>query len=272
MTNSTPANVQVTPEFKGWTPPESWWVQPRMRSSITTFYLCRPGGIAWSEAASIAQKYNDAHGYRTFTFSEWRSHWRSHAKVWFLERHPEFDFVDDGECGKLVLKSGRQLGRKELVEMIEGIRGAKRQNPDRGTRRSRRSLPGAAPVKYAPKDYDIGNGNSYVYAYYYPEYRKKQSGSFKIKVGRSVDYRGRIAEQSRATGMPEEIEVAVLWRTDKPEAAEKLLHDHLKFRGKHLPDAPGREWFLTSPDEIRKIIESIQPGVSIRKIPTAEET
>ena len=40
----------------------------------------------------------------------------------------------------------------------------------------------------------------------------------------------------------------------------------------HIPDAPGREWFRTSPDEIRQIIESIHPGVRIQNIPTTEET
>ena len=132
-----------------------------------------------------------------------------------------------------------------------------------------RSL-GIAPVKYEPRDYDIGEGSSSVYAYYYPKYRENGEADFPIKIGRSIDYPERIKAQT--TGMPEKPEVSVVWRTDQPEAAEKLLHGLLIFLGNHKLDAPGSEWFWTSPDEIRKIIECIQPGVSIRNILTAEET
>lgn len=120
------------------------------------------------------------------------------------------------------------------------------------------------------KYYDIGDGNSDVYAYYYPAYRmlagENGEMEFPIKVGRSTDYQERIKTQSRATGMPEKPEIAVVWRTDRPKAAEKLLHGHLDFRGKRLPDAPGHEWFLTSPDEIKRIIACILPDVSIRRV------
>ena len=134
----------------------------------------------------------------------------------------------------------------------------------------------AAPAEdlYEPEDYDIGEGSSYVYAYYYPAYRmlaeKNGETDFQIKVGRSTDYQERVGTQSRTTGMPEEPEVAVVWRTDRPEAAEKVLHGHLEFRGKRLPDAPGKEWFLTSPDEIKQIIESILPGVSVQDLANEE--
>ena len=110
-----------------------------------------------------------------------------------------------------------------------------------------------------------------MYAYYLPEYRKNKNGEdFRIKIGCSINYSDRINAQ--ATGQPEKPKLSVLWRTDEPETAEKLLHGLLKFRGKHLSDAPGTEWFLTSPDEIIQIIECIQPGVRIRNIPTAKES
>lgn len=128
---------------------------------------------------------------------------------------------------------------------------------------------------WEPEDYDMGDGNSYVYAYYYSAYRllAEKSGEtiFPIKVGRSKDYQERIGSQSRATGMPEDPEVSIVWRTDRPEAAERMLHGHLDFRGKRLPDAPGSEWFLTSPDEIKQIIRSIMPDVSIRSGVADEE-
>ena len=49
-----------------------------------------------------------------------------------------------------------------------------------------------------------------------------------------------------------------------------MADGHLEFRGKRLPDAPGNEWFLTSPDEIRQIIASILPGVSIQNMVDGE--
>ena len=255
---------QAGADFKGWMPPANWWERPKMLSSLMTFYLCRPGGIAWSEAFSIAKKYGDMHGTKQGTEKE--SDWRSHAK-WLVnpKRRHNFDLTikEVDEHIQVLHKSDRPLGQKEIRTLIERIGGAKRHNPDRGARRSRRGLPGTAPVRYAPKDYDIGDGSGYVYAYYLPEYRKNKNGQdFRIKIGCSINYSDRINAQ--ATGQPEKLKLSVLWRTDEPETAERLLHGLLKFRGKHLSDAPGTEWFLTSPHEIIQIIECIQPGVRIR--------
>ena len=118
-----PPHSPPVPEFKGWTPPASWWEQKGRRASLQTFYLCRPGGIAWSDAVSKAKKYNDMHSLKTFTDSEWYSHCRTHANSWVetsrVKKHiPEFKPVGDGERGELVLKSGRPLSRKELVKLI----------------------------------------------------------------------------------------------------------------------------------------------------------
>lgn len=270
-TTSAPANIHMDPEFKGWTPPANWWEHPKRLSSLMTFYLCRPGGIAWSEAVSIVKPYIDTHRLKTVTTA---SFWRSHARNWLVKpaRRHNFDltFVEDDKRGQVVHKSGLPLGQEEILKLIKEIRGAKRQNPARGARRNRRDLSGNAPVKYEPKDYDIGDGQSSVYAYYYPKYRENAEADFPIKIGRSIDYSERIKAQT--TGMPEIPEVSVVWRTDQPEAAERLLHGLLNFRGKHKLDAPGSEWFRTSPDEIRQIIECIQPGVTIRNMPDGRGT
>lgn len=111
------------PEFKGWTPPARWWEKKRRRASLLTFYLCRPGGIAWSDAVSKAKKYNDMHQLTTFTDSYWYSDCRAHAKSWektSREKNdiPEFTSVGDGERGKLVLKSSQRLSQKKLVALI----------------------------------------------------------------------------------------------------------------------------------------------------------
>ena len=250
-TNGEQANVQVEPEFE-------------TQSELMTFHLLK--GTAWTEAVPIAKTFSDK---REFTKPVTLSLWKGHAK-WLVNpaRRHSFDLIFDKNAlrGQVVHRSGRRpLGQEEIRKLIEELH-TKRRVP--------RGPANTAPFKkeYEPKDYDIGDGSRYVYAYYYPEYRKNGEVDFRIKIGHSSDYHSRINEQHRATGMPEEPEVAVMWRTDNPEAAEKLLHDHLKFRGKHLRDVRGIEWFLTSPDEIRQIIESSQPGVSIRSIQAEEET
>lgn len=211
---------------------------------------------------------------------------------------------------EILRKSDRPQGRKELIERVatthQNRRGLPGTAPTTAVKKALSNLVTSGTIKrrahgyyewvgsgaeptpanvsppfpapeemlYEPEDYDIGEGSSYVYAYYYPAYRmlaeKNGETDFPVKVGRSTDYQERIGTQSRATGMPEEPEVAVVWRTDKPEAAERMLHGHLEFRGKRLPDAPGKEWFLTSSDEIRKIIESILPGVSVQDLADEE--
>ena len=251
-TNGEQANVPTEPQFKS-------------LSMFMTFHLLK--GIAWTEAFPKAKAFAEKQD-RTYTEATLRN-WRGHAK-WLMEpgRGHNYDLTleDDGQRGQVVRKSGRPLRQEEINKLIEETHGKKSRVPTPG-----RVSSGVDP-KYEPRDYDIGDGSRYVYAYYYPQYRRTGEVEFPIKIGRSIEYRGRIATQSRATGMPEDPEVAVVWRTDKPEAAEKLLHGHLIFRGKHLPDAPGSEWFCTSPDEIRQIIESIRPGVSIRNVLKAEET
>ena len=252
-TNSEQVNVQVEPEFE-------------TLSMFMTYHLLK--GIVWTEAVPKAKAFADKKE-RTYTDATLRD-WRGHAR-WLMEpgRGHNFDLnlEDDGQHGQVVHKSSRRpLRQEEINKLIEETHRKKSGLPAPG-----RVSPGTDP-KYEPKDYDIGDGNSFVYAYYYSQYRKDGEVDFPIKIGRSNDYRSRIENQSKATGMPEKPEVSVVWRTDKPVAAEKLLHELLKFRGKHKPDSPGSEWFCTSPDEIRQIIECIQPSVSTRNVLTDEET
>ena len=212
-------------------------------------------------AESICREFHEKTGIGSIRQCR-RSYWKGHAK-WLIDpkRKHDFDlyFDKDDQRGQVVHKSGRRpLKQDEIWKLIEkahriGGRGV----PSQSGRTVKR-------FNTKPKNYDIGNGSSYVYAYYYPEYRKKGKIDYPIKIGRSIDYRERINTQNRATGMPEDLEVAVVWRTDKPEEAERLQQGILHFRGKHKSDAPGIEWFWTSPDEIRQIIEGIQPGALIR--------
>ena len=104
----------------------------------------------------------------------------------------------------------------------------------------------------------LGNGENSVYLCYYPayrclaEYEGKEFWACKI---------GRFDSQAR-TEMPEPPEIRLIFKTDDPENLEQILHDILKFRGKHIENAPGKEWFMTSPSEVEGIYKNIVENAS----------
>ena len=64
-------------------------------------------------------------------------------------------------------------------------------------------------------------------------------------------------ETQAPTEMPELPEIRLILKTDDPENLEQILHNILMFRGKHITDAPGKEWFMTSPSEVEDIYKMI---------------
>ena len=107
----------------------------------------------------------------------------------------------------------------------------------------------------------IGSGKSSVYLYYYPQYRESAESKgekvWECKIGRTIhgEADGRIRGQ--ATGLPESPKIGLHIKTDNQVKIEQIIHDILKVRGKHIEDAPGREWFLTSPSEVEEIYNFI---------------
>ena len=107
----------------------------------------------------------------------------------------------------------------------------------------------------------IGSGNGSVYLYYYPQYQEmaesKGEQVWACKIGKTIhsEADGRIRAQ--ATGLPESPMIGLHIKTDKEKKIERIIHDILKVRGKHIADAPGREWFVTSPSEVEEIYNSI---------------
>ena len=107
----------------------------------------------------------------------------------------------------------------------------------------------------------IGSGKSSVYLYYYPQYRESAESKgekvWECKIGRTIhgEADGRIRGQ--ATGLPESPKIGLHIKTDKEVKIEQIIHDILKLRGKHIEDAPGREWFQTSPSEVEEIYNFI---------------
>ena len=98
---------------------------------------------------------------------------------------------------------------------------------------------------------EIGSGESTVYVYYFPTFKQnaKQEGRdyWECKVGKTTqDVDSRMKQQ---TGIPEKAVVTEI-KTDDPDQLEKALHAMLKARGRHKEEAPGTEWFITSPREV----------------------
>ena len=107
----------------------------------------------------------------------------------------------------------------------------------------------------------IGDGTGSVYVYYYPTYRhyaeSQGERAWACKVGRAgndPDIRIRL---QASTALPEYPEVGLVIKTDEPEILERAMHDVLKLNRKAKEDAPGTEWFITSPSEVEKIYDSI---------------
>ena len=107
-----------------------------------------------------------------------------------------------------------------------------------------------------------GSGKSSVYLYYYPQYRESaESKGEKVwacKIGRTIHGEADTRIRSQATGLPESPKIGLHIQTDKEEKIERIIHDILKVRGKHIEEAPGREWFLTSPSEVEEIYNFIE--------------
>ena len=104
----------------------------------------------------------------------------------------------------------------------------------------------------------IGEGSGSVYLYYYPmaqENAKLKGESFwRCKVGFTNDdpYK-RMEGQTRGTNIPEKPIMGLIIKTDKAQSNEGLIHNVLKRRGKHIEDAGGQEFFMTSPSEVKEI-------------------
>lgn len=110
-------------------------------------------------------------------------------------------------------------------------------------------------------DEEIGVGNKCVYVYYFETYRlfaeMRGKEEWPCKIGRTdVDPLQRILGQSQ-TCYPEKPHVALYMRCDDSATLEDAIQRVLTARGKAVSDAPGKEWFYTSPDKVRDIYNFI---------------
>lgn len=134
--------------------------------------------------------------------------------------------------------------------------------------------PGTCPPSTWPEngrfivEHVRGRGSEHVYAYYLPIYRHLAdlagSADWPIKVGRaSAAWHVRITQQ--LTAMPEAPVVGVLILTPDSAVLERALLSALALRGKRLDAGGGSEWFMTNPDEVVDLYESVARALPDRR-------
>lgn len=117
-------------------------------------------------------------------------------------------------------------------------------------------------VQNVKQQYDkiIGDGDKAVYVYYYDTYKQyailQGSSVWACKIGRTdVDPIQRVLGQA-STSYPELPHIGLVIKCDNSSSLETTLHYILKVRGKWMENAPGTEWFITSPEEVESIYNS----------------
>ena len=104
----------------------------------------------------------------------------------------------------------------------------------------------------------IASGWGFVYVIYLPLYRKRAESqgetTWECKVGSTAN---NVGVRMNQMTFPERPRMALVIRTNDCKTLEDKIHDRLKEQGKHIPDAHGKEWFLTNPSEVERIFESI---------------
>ena len=103
----------------------------------------------------------------------------------------------------------------------------------------------------------VGAGDERVYAYTFPS-QQKTSGRYPIKIGmtrnRSAEHR--IRQQIGASNVETPILLLEISCQDAGRL-ERRLHGSL--RSWHMSDAPGKEWYQTSPEEIMSHLRVLDP-------------
>ena len=106
----------------------------------------------------------------------------------------------------------------------------------------------------------IGSGKQSVYLYYYPAYQRlaelQGEEVWACKIGKARnDPVSRIVSQTR-TALPEYPKVGLIIKTDELNLMERTIQNILRLQGKQKQDAPGKEWFMTSPSEVERVYEN----------------
>lgn len=106
-------------------------------------------------------------------------------------------------------------------------------------------------------DLEASESDGYIYAFTFPTLINQQ-GTFPIKIGMtSRDVHQRVVGQCKGSAMFETPKILAEWRVSRVGFVESALHKVLAARGRWREEAPGKEWFDTTADEIQSIINFI---------------
>ncbi|MDE0424751.1 MAG: GIY-YIG nuclease family protein [Candidatus Poribacteria bacterium] len=161
------------------------------------------------------------------------------------------------KLGKII-----RLSEDTTAELINS--GAEKHGIDLSELKGSLTLPRKNTIPNSDLDPErtIGSGNSSVYLYYYPQYRESSESKgekvWKCKIGKTKHREADGRVRGQATGLPESPKIGLHIKTDWSKEIEDIIHNILKVRGKHITDAPGTEWFLTSPNEVEEIYNFIR--------------
>lgn len=111
-------------------------------------------------------------------------------------------------------------------------------------------------------DEEIGFGDCAIYVYFYDIYKKyaeiNNTNLFECKIGRTDrDPIHRIFNQS-GTCYPEKPHIALIIYCDNSKSLESAIHSVLHYKGREVKGSLGKEWFLTTPEEIKEIYFYLQ--------------
>ncbi len=102
-----------------------------------------------------------------------------------------------------------------------------------------------------------------VYCYSYDAYKILAGcmnyDKFPIKIGKTtVGSAERIQSQcSSGTSLPEYPHIYMVVHTPNATKLEKLIQDFLALQNHAVANAPGKEWYMTNPEELEKIVQTI---------------
>lgn len=106
-------------------------------------------------------------------------------------------------------------------------------------------------------DEEAGEFDGWIYAFSFPSI-VKDGQAFPIKVGKTVgDVAARVMDQAKGSACFENPVVLAQWQVKRVGPTELAIHNVLKARSQWIEDAPGREWFRTTVNDVESIVKFI---------------
>jgi len=113
----------------------------------------------------------------------------------------------------------------------------------------------------------IGEGREEIYLYFNPNDRElaelKGRDFWECKIGKTGigDSRFRIIDQGAKTALSHQPVIGLVIKTNDSAALERALHSSLRLLDAQVPNSPGTEWFLTSPERVEKWYRSFEESL-----------